>query len=238
MATIHIGANKEDIAKTVLMPGDPLRAKYIAENFLTEYKLINQTRNMLGYTGFYKGHPITVFASGMGMASMGIYCYELFKYYDVDSIIRIGTCGSNSEDVKILDVIVAEEAFSLSTYANLFDGDKDRSFLASKKLNEKIFNVANELNIVYKSGKIITSDIFDPYVDYEKYMANYPKDNYLASEMEAFSLFYIAKKLDKKATCILTVVDSHFDKRIVSPIERQTSLNDMILLALESTIKE
>lgn len=238
MATVHIEANKEDIAKTVLMPGDPLRAKYLAEKFLTDYRLVNQTRNMLGYTGFYKGKPITVLASGMGMASMGIYCYELFKYYDVESIIRIGTCGSNSADVEILDVIVASESFSLSTYAKLFDGDNETSFIASKELNEKIFNSAKELNINYKTGKIITSDIFDPYVDYDKYMANYPKDNYLASEMESFSLFYIAKKLNKNASCILTVVDSHFDKKVVSSLERQTSLNDMILLALEASIKD
>ena len=117
MATPHIEARKEDIAKIVLMPGDPLRAKMIAETYLDNYRLVNTVRNIFAYTGIYKGKEVTIFASGMGIPSVGIYSYELFKFYDVDSIIRIGTCGANCEEVKILDVILAESSYSLSTFA-------------------------------------------------------------------------------------------------------------------------
>ena len=184
--TAHIESSKDDIAKVVLMPGDPLRAKYIAEHFLTDYKLVNSVRNMFAYTGYYKGNKVTVFSSGMGIPSIGIYAYELFKFYDVEKIIRIGTSGTIHKGVNI------------------------------------------------KSGKIITSDVFDPYVDGEKFMSNFPNEDFLASEMEAFCLFYLAKKLNRQATSLLTVVDSKYDKRSLTSEEREQSLNDMISLALES----
>ncbi len=238
MATAHIESNKEDIAEIVLMPGDPLRAKYIAETFLDDYKLVNSVRNIFGYTGYYKGTKITVFASGMGIPSVGIYAYELYKFYDVKTIVRIGTCGTVNPSVKLLDVILAESAYSLNTFPLLFDGDKDKEYNSSIILNKKIISLAKKAGISLKYGKIITSDVFDPYVNGEKFIKNFPVDNYLASEMEAFGLFYLAYKLNKEAACLLTVVDSKFDNRSLSSDERQNSLNQMIELALESIINK
>ena len=236
--TAHIESRKEDIADIVLMPGDPLRAKYIAEKFLDDYKLVNTVRNIYGYTGYYKGVKITVFASGMGIPSIGIYAYELYKFYDVKTIIRIGTCGTIHPDVKLLDVVLATSAFSFSTFPLLFDGDLEKEYSSSDELNKKITEKALEMGINVKSGKIITSDVFDPYVDQEKFISNFPKEEFLASEMEAFCLFYLAHKLNKEAACILTVVDSKYDKRSLSSEDRQTSLNEMIKLAIEASINK
>lgn len=232
--TAHIESSKDDIAKVVLMPGDPLRAKYIAEHFLTDYKLVNSVRNMFAYTGYYKGNKVTVFSSGMGIPSIGIYAYELFKFYDVEKIIRIGTSGTIHKDVKLLDVILATSAYSVSTFPLLFDGDTDKEYESSRELNNLIIEKGRELGTNIKAGKIITSDVFDPYVDGEKFMSNFPNEEFLASEMEAFCLFYLAKKLNKQATSLLTVVDSKYDKRSLTSEEREQSLNDMIVLALES----
>ena len=236
--TPHNEAKKEQIAKNVIMPGDPLRAKYIAENYLENYKLVNKVRNMYAYTGTYKGKEITVMASGMGMASIGIYALELYKFYDVDNIIRLGTCGANNKDVKILDVIVADSSYTLSTFGELFDGFMEKTIPASEKLNEIIENKAKELNITIKKGKIISSDIFDPYIDdVKKYQDNY--ENFaetLASEMEAFALFLMAKKYNKDAACVLTVVDSIYDEKVVSSADREKSLDDAIKLTLETLI--
>lgn len=238
MATPHIEAKKEEIAKTVIMPGDPLRAKYIAETYLENYKLVNSVRNMFAYTGTYHGVEVTIFASGMGIPSMGIYSYELFQFYDVENIIRIGTCGANQKDIKLLDIILADSSYSLSTFAKLFDGCEDKILDASTELNEKLEEAAIRNHIPIKKGMIITSDVFDPYVDISKYMENYSKDLVtLASEMEAFGLFFMAKKLNKKASCLLTVVDSPYDKKEISSQDRQNSLDDMIKIALESILK-
>ncbi len=238
MATPHIEAQKGDIAKTVLMPGDPLRAKMIAETYLDDYRLVNTVRNIFAYTGTYKNKPVTIFASGMGIPSVGIYSYELYHFYDVENIIRIGTCGANKEDIKLLDVILAESSYSLSTFAKLFDKTEDKIMYSSAELNEKIEKTALESNINLKKGMIITSDVFNVYVDNKTYLSNYPDDLVtLASEMEAFGLFFIAKKLGKKAACLLTVVDSPYDKREISSMDRQNSLNTMIKLALDSTLK-
>lgn len=232
--TAHIESSKDDIANVVLMPGDPLRAKYIAEHFLTDYKLVNSVRNMFAYTGYYKGNKVTVFSSGMGIPSIGIYAYELFKFYDVEKIIRIGTSGTIHKDVKLLDVILATSAYSVSTFPLLFDGDTDKEYESSSELNNLIIEKGKELGVNIKAGKIITSDVFDPYVDGEKFMSNFPNEEFLASEMEAFCLFYLAKKLNRQATSLLTVVDSKYDKRSLTSEEREQSLNDMISLALES----
>lgn len=238
MATPHIEAKKEDIAKTVLMPGDPLRAKMIAETYLENYRLVNTVRNIFAYTGTYKGKDVTIFASGMGIPSIGIYSYELFNFYDVENIIRIGTCGANIEGINILDVILAESSYSLSTFAKLFDGTDERIMYSSQELNQKLESAALDNNINLKKGMIITSDIFNVYVDNDKYMANYPKDiTTLASEMEAYGLFFMAKKLNKKASCLLTVVDSPYDKKELSSSDRQNSLNAMIKVALDSILK-
>ena len=237
MPTAHIEAEKEDIAKVVLMPGDPLRAKYIAENFLEDAKLVNKVRNMYGYTGLYKGKKVTVFASGMGIPSIGIYSYELYKYYDVESIIRIGTCGSFNKDIKLLDIILSTGAYCKSYFDQLLDGVDIDFIQSSDNLNQKIIATAKSKNIDIKYGKTITSDVFDLYCDVkEEFRKNYPDMNFLSVEMEAFGLLYIAKKLGKEATCLMTVVDSLYDQRSLTSDEREKSLNDMIELALE-TIK-
>ncbi len=237
MATPHIESKLEDIAPVVLMPGDPLRAKYIAENYLEDAKLINTVRNMFGYTGTYKGKRVTVFASGMGIPSIGIYSYELYKFYNVEQIIRIGTCGSFNENIKILDVILSSGAYCKSYFDELLDGVDIDFIQSSYELNRKIINKAKERNIELKYGKTITSDVFDLYCDdKDKFRKNYPDKEFLGVEMEAFGLFYIAKKLEKEASCLMTVVDSLYDKRNLTSEERQTSLDNMIEMALESII--
>lgn len=237
MATPHIESKLEDIAEVVLMPGDPLRAKYIAENFLTDYKLINTVRNMFGYTGYYKGRRVTVFASGMGVPSIGIYSYELYKFYHVEKIIRIGTSGSFHKDVKLLDVVLSTGAYCKSYFDQLLDNQDINYIEASHNLNDKIKKVADDAHIPLKIGKTITSDVFDLYTDSEDvFRTNFPGDDYLAVEMEAFGLFYIAKKLGREASCLMTVVDSIYDKRSLSSEERETSLNQMIELALDTAV--
>ena len=237
MATPHIESKLEDIAEVVLMPGDPLRAKYIAENFLTDYKLINTVRNMFGYTGYYKGKRVTVFASGMGVPSIGIYSYELYKFYHVEKIIRIGTSGSFHKDVKLLDVVLSTGAYCKSYFDQLLDNQDINYIEASHNLNDKIKKVADDTHIPLKIGKTITSDVFDLYTDSEDvFRTNFPGDDYLAVEMEAFGLFYIAKKLGREASCLMTVVDSFYDKRSLSSEERETSLNQMIELALDTAV--
>ena len=237
MATPHIESKLEDIAEVVLMPGDPLRAKYIAENFLTDYKLINTVRNMFGYTGYYKGKRVTVFASGMGVPSIGIYSYELYKFYHVEKIIRIGTSGSFHKDVKLLDVVLSTGAYCKSYFDQLLDNQDINYVEASHSLNDKIKKVADDAHIPVKVGKTITSDVFDLYTDSEDvFRTNFPGDDYLAVEMEAFGLFYIAKKLGREASCLMTVVDSFYDKRSLSSEGRETSLNQMIELALDTAV--
>ncbi|MCI8569096.1 MAG: purine-nucleoside phosphorylase [Bacilli bacterium] len=237
MATAHIESNLEDIAPIVLMPGDPLRAKYIAENFLEDAKLINKVRNMFGYTGTYKGKKVTVFASGMGIPSIGIYSYELYKFYNVQKIIRIGTCGSFNKDIKLLDVVLSSGAYCKSYFDVLLDGVDIDFIQSSDELNRKIMNTAKIRNVSLKYGKTITSDVFDLYCDSEeKFRGNFPDMNFLSVEMEAFGLFYIANKLGREATCLMTVVDSLYDKRSLSSEDREKSLNNMIEMALESII--
>lgn len=237
MPTTHIEALREDIAKTVLMPGDPLRAKYIADKFLKNVKIVNQVRNMIAYTGDYKGKKVTIFPSGMGIPSIGIYAYELFKMFEVEEIIRIGTSGSNHQSLNLLDVVVADSAYSLSNYPKLFDGDEIHLIEADKSLNQRIKNAATRNNINVEEGCIITSDIFDPYVDFSEYIKLYPKNKeFLAMEMEAFGLFYLAKKLNKKASCLLTIVDiiGKKDQKSISSSDREKSLDQMIMIALDS----
>ncbi len=235
--TVHIESKKEDIAEVVLMPGDPLRAKYIADKFLTDYKLVNRVRNMFAYTGYYKDKRVTVFASGMGVPSIGIYSYELYKFYDVKKIIRIGTSGSFNKDIKVKDVVLSSGAYCKSYFDQLFDGEDIDYIESSKSLNDTIINTANSLNIPLKIGKTITSDVFDLYSDsMEKFKSNFPEEDYLATEMEAFGLFYMASKFKREATCLLTVVDSFYDKNSLTSEEREKSLDQMITLALEAAI--
>ena len=236
--TPHINCdNKNLIAKTVLMPGDPLRAKYIADMFLTDVYEFTSTRNVLGYTGKYKNRKVTVFASGMGIPSIGIYSYELYKFYDVEKIVRIGTCGSFNKDIKVLDVILSSGAYCKSYFDELLDGVDIDFIQSSAELNRSIMNTAKKRELDLKVGKTITSDVFDLYCDDEnKFRNNFPDMDFLAVEMEAFGLFYIAKKLGREATALMTVVDSLYDKRSLTSEERETSLNNMIEMALESII--
>ena len=232
--TPHIEALKEDIAKVVIMPGDPLRAKFIAEKYLKDYKVVNNVRNMLAFTGYYNDKLVTVFASGMGIPSIGIYAYELYKFYDVETIIRIGTCGSFDKNVKMLDVIIADQAYSNSTFALMFNNDNRKEMFADKIINDALEQKAQELKIPYHRGRVITSDVFDIYVDHDEFISHYPKQQYLASEMEAFALFFLANYFNKKASCLLTVVDSYENKESVSSEDRQNSLEQMIELALKT----
>ena len=239
MSTPHNEANIGDIAKTVVMPGDPLRAKYIAENFLDNYKLVNQVRGMYAYTGTYKGKEITVMAHGMGMPSVGIYTYELFKIYGVENIIRIGSCGGYKPELKLFDIILTENVFSESNYALTLNNDNCHIVSSNSDLNSIIEDTAKDSNINIVLGNTVCTDCFDVYMtDVNKFLNRIP-DGFdpVSAEMEAFALFYNAKLLNKKAACLMSVVDSKFIKDIATPEERQTGLNTMIKLALDSAIK-
>ena len=236
--SIHNEAKINEIAKTVIMPGDPLRAKYIAENFLTNYKLVNSVRGIYAYTGNYKNKTITVMASGMGMPSMGIYCYELYKFYNVENIIRIGSCGAYTEDLNLLDVILVNKSYTEGNFEKNMTGTECHIIESSNKINSIIENVSKKENITCKIANIACTECFDPYLnDQNQFISRLPKsENILASEMESFSLFYTAKQLQKHAACLLTVVDSICKKESLTSEQRQTSLNNMIKLALESAI--
>lgn len=236
MATAHIEAEYDDIAKIVLMPGDPLRAKFIADNFLTDVKIVNKVRNMYAYTGLYKNKKVTVFPSGMGIPSASLYSYELFNKYGVEKIIRIGTCGTNKKDLNLLDVVLATSSYSLSTFPKMFDGDDIKEISSSITLNNKIIEVSQKDNIKLITGEVITSDVFDPYVDFDKYIKNYPNKDFVAMEMESFGLFYLAKKYNKEATCLLTIVDVLGSNQSATSTEREKSLKNMIKLALDSIL--
>ena len=239
MSTPHNEANIGDIAKTVVMPGDPLRAKYIAENFLDNYKLVNQVRGMYAYTGTYKGKEITVMAHGMGMPSVGIYTYELFKIYGVENIIRIGSCGGYKPELKLFDIILTKNVFSESNYALTLNNDNCHIVSSNSDLNSIIEDTAKDSNINVVLGNTVCTDCFDVYMtDVNKFLERVPDNfNPVAAEMEAFALFYNAKLLNKKASCLMSVVDSKFIKDIATPEERQTGLNTMVKLALDSAIK-
>ncbi len=234
MPTPHIEAEKKEIAKVVLMPGDPLRAKFIAETYLEDVTCFNHVRNMLGYTGTYKGKKISVMGSGMGMPSIGIYSYELFSQYDVDVIIRVGSAGSYAIQAKVYDVILVSEAYSESNFAKVQNGYDKQYTYPSTSLNNKIKEVAKQRNIPLQEGCIHSSDVFyqedkSPY--HEKLHQTY---GCIGVEMESFALFHNAKVLNKKAACLLTISDSFVEKQATSAKERETSFTVMMELALES----
>lgn len=236
--TPHNEAKKKDIAKTVIMPGDPLRAKYIAEHFLENVRLVNSVRNMFAYTGFYRGKEITIMASGMGMPSMGIYCYELYHFYGVENIIRIGTCGSFSPEVKVLDMILSTSSYTEGNFALAMNNEICHLVESNSYLNQVIEDTSITMHMSLVKGTTLCNEYFDPYMpDLQVLFDRLPKDySILASEMEAFALFYTAKILNKKAACILTVVDSKFEDIALSAEDRQNSLDSMITLALESSL--
>lgn len=233
--SIHIAANKGEIAKTVLLPGDPLRAKYIADHYLTEVKLVNKTRNIFYFTGLYKGKEFTVGASGMGIPSIGIYSYELFTEFDVDSIIRIGTCGAYTTELNLFDLLNVENAASESTYAKFAWGIEEDLISHQGVTFDKISETAKELSLVTKAVNIHTSDIF-----YRKEQGTPEialKYNCPAVEMEAFGLYANAKYLGKNASTILTVSDIIPTQQQISAEEREKALKTMMELALESALK-
>jgi len=232
MSTPHIQAQTHEIAKTVLMPGDPLRAKYIADEFLEDVKQFNSVRNMFGYTGTYKGRKISVMGSGMGQPSIGIYSYELFKFFDVENIIRIGSCGAYTKDLDLYDTVLAEAAYSESTFAKVQGGEESHTLDASSKLNEKLTTIAKQLNIPLHIGKIHSSDVFyreDP--DAALKMAE--EKQLLGVEMESFALFHNANVTGKNAACLLTVSDSLVTSEATTAEERQTAFTNMMKIALE-----
>ena len=235
MSTPHNMANIGDIAKVVLMPGDPLRAKYIAETYLDDVVQFNNVRNMFGYTGTYKGKKVSVMGSGMGMPSIGIYSFELFSQYGVEAIIRIGSAGSYREDYEIYDVVLASGAYSESNYAKVLTGNEASITYPSAELNDLIKATAEELDLDLKEGVIHSSDIFY-HID-EAYKKGIEDNNCVAVEMESFALFENAKALNKKAACLLTISDSLVTHEETTAEERQTSFNKMINIALESAIK-
>lgn len=234
MATPHISASKGDFAKTVLMPGDPLRAKFIAETFLDDAKLMTSVRNVFGYTGTYKGKKVSVMASGMGMPSIGIYSYELFSFYGVENIIRIGSAGSYKDWLKVMDVTLADCAVSESSFAKVQGGCDDKKIYPSKELNDVIINKAHELGVGCKLSTVHSSDVFysDPSQGTWKDIAERTGSDCV--EMESFALFHNANMLGKRAACLLTISDSFVDHTELTAEERQNSFKEMMTLALES----
>lgn len=240
MEPLHLVTDKENIAPRVLFPGDPLRAKYIAEKFLTNYKLVNTVRNMYAFTGYYKDKLVTVMGHGMGCPSIGIYAYELYHFYDVEKIIRIGSSGAFSERIKKLDVCLSTGSYSESSFAYHWSKTREKFFESSANLNNDIIKTASELNINLKQGPTLTTDTFDPYMPIDHIIDACPiKDDLIAIEMEGFALMHIAKMEAKQASMLVTVVDSAFEPDvIITPEMRETSLDQMIYLALESIIKD
>lgn len=230
--TPHIEAKKGEIAKIVIMPGDPLRAKMIAETYLEEPKLVTSVRGIFGFTGKYKEKEITVMASGMGCASMGIYSYELYHDYDVDVIIRIGSVGAYTKNLNLYDVVLVENTYSDSTFAKVQDGTMENILYPNKELNDKIKSTALARGIPISTGTIYCSDVFySNTVDYKKMYQNY---HCIGVEMESFALFHNANHLHKKAACLLTVSNNFETNEETTSEERQKAFFTMIELALET----
>lgn len=236
MSTPHNEAQKGQIAKCVLMPGDPLRAKYVAEHFLENPVLVNTVRNAYAYTGTYRGKSVSVMASGMGMPSIGIYSYELYQFYGVECIIRIGSAGAYDENLKLYDLVLADSAYSRSSYALCQSGDASELQYPNTSLNARILLAAKELEIPIKTGRIHSSDVF-------YYEENQPGFTYyrqekdcLCVEMESFALFHNAKVLRKKAACVLTISDSLVTHEETTAEERQNAFTNMMKVALEAAI--
>lgn len=235
MSTPHNRAEKGQIAKTVLMPGDPLRAKFIAETFLENPVLFNDVRGMFGYTGTYQGREISVMGSGMGMPSIGIYSYELYSQYNVENIIRIGSAGSYTEKAKVYDVVLSTGAYSESSFAKTMDGTQEDTMLPSEELNAALRKSAEKLGIQMVEGVIHSSDVFYRHDDRQNpayWEMLRDEKGCVAVEMESFALFHNARALGKRAACLLTISDSFVSHEVTSPEERQTSFTNMMKIAL------
>lgn len=229
--TPHINAKKDDFADTVLMPGDPLRAKYIAETYLTDAKMVTDVRNILGYTGSYEGKRISVMASGMGMPSMGIYSYELFKFYDVQNIIRIGSAGSIRSDVKLKDIIIAEGACSTSNWCSIYHLDGTFAPIASWNLLYKAVRTAEELNQKVVVGNVLSEDVF--YAEDPEYVEKWKKLGVIALEMESAALYANAARTGKQALAMFSVSDEILTGESLSSKEREVGFSKMMELALK-----
>ena len=232
--TPHIEAEKKQIAKTVIMPGDPLRAKKVAETYLEDYQLVNKVRNIYAYTGTYKGKEVTIMASGMGCASIGIYSYELFKFYDVDNIIRVATAGRYTENLNLYDILLVEESYSDSSFAKVQNHSLEDTISSSTGLNDVIKNTAKELNIPLAAGKVYSTDVF--YKENDNLEKIVQEQGCIACEMETFALFHNAKICDKQATCLLTISDNVITKEETTSLERETKFMKMMELALEASL--
>lgn len=231
MSTPHNSAQKGDIAKTVLMPGDPLRAKYIAENYLENIKCFNTVRNMFGYTGTYKGKEISVMGGGMGMPSMGIYSYELFHFYDVDAIIRIGSAGGISDNVRLRDLVIGMGASTNSNYASQYNLPGMIAPIADYGLLRRAVETAESKGIHVAVGNILSSDIF--YNDDTTVNDRWKKMQILCVEMEAAALYLNAARAGKKALCMLTISDHIYTGEALSAEDRQNTFHEMMEVALE-----
>jgi len=236
MATPHNNANPGDIAKIVIMPGDPLRAKFIAENFLDDAVMFTDVRNVYGYTGTYKGKKVSVMAHGMGMPSIGIYAYELFNMYDVDVIIRVGSTGGLKDEVQVKDIILAQGCSTDSNFADQYEMPGTLAPIADFGLLYTAYNKANELGIKVRVGNVLTSNHF--YNCYHDAYERWRSMGVLVTEMESAALYYIAAQAGKRALSILTVSDHLFrEKDIMTAKEREQGFTEMITLALESTLE-
>ena len=235
MSTPHNQAQKGEVAKVVLMPGDPLRAKYIAENFLENPVCFNTIRNIFGYTGYYKGKKVSVMGSGMGMPSIGIYSYELYSQYDVDTIIRIGSAGGYTPDLKLFDVTLIESAYSRSSFAQVQSNDPDDIQYPDEELCQTIKDCASNLNLSIKPIRTHSSDVF--YCQDDSCTKDAMDHGCQAVEMESFALFHNAKVLQKKAAAICTISDSFAFEEITTPQQREQCFNDMMKIALEASIR-
>lgn len=231
MATPHNQANPGEIAKTVLMPGDPLRAKFLANTYLENVKEFNTVRNMLGYTGTYKGKEVSIMGSGMGMPSMGIYCHELYSQYGVENIVRIGSCGSLKEDIKLRDIIIVQGACTDSNFAHQYQLPGTYSAISSFDLLEKAVNKAREKDAVFHVGNVISSDVF--YHADKDSSAKWVSMGCLGVEMESYALFATAAYFNKKAITLLTVSDSLVSDEITTAEEREKTFTTMMEIALE-----
>ena len=229
----HIESKKEDIAKTVIMPGDPKRASLMAKLYLKNVKLVNNVRGMTAYTGYYKDKKVTIFPSGMGIPSMGIYSYELFVDYEVDNIIRIGTCGSYT-NLGLNDLILVNNSYTTSSYAKVLNNDDNNIVGSSNEINNLLMEKAKELNIKINYGNIYTTDVFYNNNNYEDLVNKY---QVLGVEMESFALLYNAKMLGKQASSLLLVSDTISDKKGLSSKEREENLSKLFLIALDASLK-
>ncbi len=230
--TAHIGAKYGDIAKTVLMPGDPLRAKYIAENFLTDVKQFNEVRNMFGFTGMYKGEKVSVMGSGMGIPSMGIYSYELYSFYGVENIIRVGTAGGMNEKLKIRDVVIASAASTDSNYVNQYKVPGTYAPVADYHILSTAVDKAKEQGVTYHVGNVLSTDIF--YNDNPDHAMRFANLGILCVEMESAGLYMNAARLKKSALGLFTVSDCLITGESTTSEERERSFTDMMEIALNT----